>query len=450
MTQKEALHILKMGHSVFLTGAAGTGKTHLLNEYIDYLKSKNLNIAITASTGIAATHIGGQTIHSWSGIGIYDNLNDFNLDKILQNEKLFNKYKKIKVLIIDEISMLHGSKLNMINTLFKKFRDNNLAFGGIQVIFCGDFFQLPPVIKNKNDITNDFAFNSNSWQELNPIICYLEENYRQKNNSLVDLLNNIRLNKNKDEVLSLLNKFITKKSEEDILKLYTHNVNVDEINEKKYNSLSNKLKEYSFEMFQKGKKKYIDILKNNCLAKDIIKLKIDTKIIFIKNNKDKKYQNGTLGTVIDFDKNQNPIVKIFTGEKVVVLRESWQYLDENGKVLAEIFQFPIKYAWAITIHKSQGMTIDKAEIDLSNAFGTGMGYVALSRLKTLENINLIGINENALFIDENIIKIDKLFKEKSIKARYALSKYLDDKQIAKKELIKKQEDFILNSGGDMF
>ena len=129
-----------MGYSVFLTGAAGTGKTFILNKYIEYLKSHSISPAITASTGIAATHIGGQTIHSWSGIGIYEKLDKWTLDKLEQNEKLYKRYKDVKVLIIDEISMLHATRLDMINTLFKKFRQSSLPFGGIQIIFLWRFF----------------------------------------------------------------------------------------------------------------------------------------------------------------------------------------------------------------------------------------------------------------------------------------------------------------------
>ena len=170
MSQEEALDILKMGHSVFLTGAAGTGKTFVLNKYIQYLKTHSISPIISASTGIAATHIAGQTIHSWSGIGIMEKLDRFALDRLEQNEKLYKKYENVKVLIIDEISMLHASRLDMINTLFKKFRHSDKPFAGIQIIFCGDFFQLPPVVKNfqkrNTDLENtetesdkEFAYN---------------------------------------------------------------------------------------------------------------------------------------------------------------------------------------------------------------------------------------------------------------------------------------------------
>ena len=459
MTQSEALNILKMGYSVFLTGAAGTGKTFILNKYIEYLKSHSISPAITASTGIAATHIGGQTIHSWSGIGIYEKLDKWTLDKLEQNEKLYKRYKDVKVLIIDEISMLHATRLDMINTLFKKFRQSSLPFGGIQIIFCGDFFQLPPVVKNfkkeETDDSNEFAYNATSWKELNPIVCYLKENYRQEDENLTKILNDIRFEREVENIYYLLNnkynkdiEDLDKKNKQDLLKLYTHNIDVDEINLEKYSVLPN-YKEYCYEMKGNGKKNQIEILKNNCLAPEMINLKKGAKVIFIKNDKDKEYQNGTIGEIIDFDEANMPIVKTFNGKKINVSIESWQYTNDDGKVLAEISQIPLRYAWAITIHKSQGMTLDAASIDLSKAFASGMGYVALSRVKKIENINLIGINQEALKINKNVSFQDKIFKEKSNRAATALLKYLDDDGKPKKELIKKQESFILNSEGDL-
>lgn len=460
MSQDEALNILKLGYSVFLTGAAGTGKTFILNQYIDYLKLNNIHIAITASTGIAATHINGQTIHSWSGIGIAEKLDTKLIDKLLQTEKLYKKYNNLKVLIIDEISMLHGSRLDMINTLFKKFKDNNLPFGGVQVIFCGDFFQLPPVIKNNslntlftdnnqdNILEKEFAYNSKAWQELNPIICYLEKNYRQSDDELNLILNQIRENSNQEEIYnkllasSISTKPTLNKKKVDILKLYTHNIDVDSINLRNYLKLD-KRKEYTYNLSESGNKNMLEFLKKNCLAPESISLRLGTKIIFIKNDKSRRYQNGTLGKVVDFDTKQMPIVETYDGDKLILSPDSWQSVDDNGKVQAEISQLPIKYAWAITIHKSQGMTLDAAEIDLSKAFGTNMGYVALSRVKSLENINLIGLNQKSLNINYKVLAQDKIFKEKSKKAVEAIQKYyLDNK--SKQELKKKQEDFLNN------
>ena len=453
MTQKEALDILKMGHSVFLTGAAGTGKTFVLNQYIDYLKSHDINPAITASTGIAATHVGGQTIHSWSGIGILDKLDRYSIDKLEQNEKLYKRYENIKVLIIDEISMLHSSRLDMINKLFKTFRHSDKPFAGIQIIFCGDFFQLPPVVRNSSsefESDKEFAYHSNAWKELNPVICYLSENYRQDDEHLLKILNNIRFERDIDEVYKKLEDKIdseNKKLEKDIIRLYTHNIDVDYINQEEYNSLD-KNEEHTFEMEEKGKTNLVETLKNTCLAPEILNLKIGTKVIFVRNDINKEYQNGTLGEVVDFDFTGLPIVETFNKKRITVDRESWQTTNDDGKVLAEISQIPLRYAWAITIHKSQGMTLDAAEIDLAKAFGSGMGYVALSRVRKFENIKLLGIHGDALKINKDVVRQDKLFREKSDRASAALDKYYEDNEM-KKKLKKKQEDFIIMCDGNL-
>lgn len=455
MTQKEALDIMKMGHSVFLTGAAGTGKTFVLNKYIEYLKSHSIPPAITASTGIAATHIGGQTIHSWSGIGVYEKLDKYTLDKLEQNEKLYKRYANVKVLIIDEISMLHANRLDMINTLFKTFRKNDLPFGGIQIVFCGDFFQLPPVVKRYGkmedypDEDQEFAYNSLAWKELNPIICYLEENYRQKEGeTLTKILNDIRFERDTNKILQKLNKNLSSQTKTETLKLYTHNIDVDTINLEKYCDLKIDSPEFSYEVICNGKKNFVEILKANCLAPESINLKKGAKVIFVKNDKNREYQNGTLGEIIDFDVSNMPIVKTFDGKKISVSRENWQYVNDDGKVLAEISQLPLRYAWAITVHKSQGMTLDAAEIDLSKAFGTGMGYVALSRVRKFENICLLGIHDKALKINPGVTKQDKVFRARSEKASQALEKYFSSKEMENK-LKRLQEDFILASDGDL-
>ena len=148
MTQNDALEILKMGHSVLLTGAAGSGKTHTLNTYIEYLKKNNVGVAVTASTGIAATHLGGTTIHSWSGLGIRDVLSPYEMDALEQRSYLWKRYHATRVLIIDEISMLHHFQLDLIDKLCRAFKRINTPFGGMQVVFCGDFFQLPPISRD--------------------------------------------------------------------------------------------------------------------------------------------------------------------------------------------------------------------------------------------------------------------------------------------------------------
>ena len=204
MTQKEALEILKTGANVFLTGEPGAGKTYTINEYVNYLRSHGVETAITASTGIAATHIGGMTIHSWSGIGIKNKLTKYDLDKISCNEYVCRRIRRAKVLIIDEVSMLSADTLLMIEAVCREVKQKAEIFGGLQVIFVGDFFQLPPIVKNfeqdpqsslyENKTESIFACNSIVWERARPIICYLDEQYRQDDTDFLTILSAIRAN----------------------------------------------------------------------------------------------------------------------------------------------------------------------------------------------------------------------------------------------------------------
>lgn len=436
MTQKEALDILKLGHNVFLTGSPGTGKTFVLNKFVKYLKAHNIDIGITASTGIAATHIGGQTVHSFVGIGIKEYFNDRDIENLFQNEKLYNRLNKIKVLIIDEISMLQANTLDNIDKVLRAVRRSDKVFGGVQMIFCGDFFQLPPVIKNTIDETfedrdkrllKEFAFNAKSWKNANLVICYLKENKRQEDKTLSDILNMIRQrDENIYESMQALYETIENNLDNPI-RLYSHNKDVDNINNKHYMDLQN-VEEYSFIMKEKGNSNHRENLKKSILALETLKLKKGTKVIFIKNDKFGKYQNGTMGIIVDFDKDENnyPIIELKNGENIKVRQESWSIKDDNDKILAEIEQLPLRYAWAITIHKSQGMTLDEAEIDLSSGFGFGMGYVALSRVKTLSGLRLLGINTMSLAVATPVSEYDKILNQKSQKARESIKKYLDE------------------------
>jgi len=190
MTQEEALNILKAGRNVYLTGAAGSGKTYVLNKYRDYLKERGVITAVTASTGIAATHLGGMTIHSWSGIGIKDNLSDFDIELLTQKERLWKRYDKAKVLIIDEVSMLHPRMFDCLNRLTQAMKGDSNAFGGIQVVLSGDFFQLPPIVAGEEKVS--YIDSSLVWKTMDVRVCYLEEQYRQDDISLLGILDEIR------------------------------------------------------------------------------------------------------------------------------------------------------------------------------------------------------------------------------------------------------------------
>jgi ATP-dependent DNA helicase PIF1 len=419
MTQKTALSILKLGHTTFLTGAAGAGKSYVLREYIKYLKEHKVNYAVTASTGIASTHINGQTIHAWSGIGIKSHLTAYDLDALEEKQSLYKKWNSTSVLIIDEVSMLHASFIDMLNTLGKHMRRSDKPFGGLQVIFTGDFFQLPPVTRGVVD-GDIFAFTSAAWKEARPVICYLTEQFRQDDDALTSLLNAIRSGDIEEDHYTLLESRTKTPHKDDHIKLYTHNENVDSINEEAFQKLKGEIR--SFHMTTKGKASIVETLKKNCLAPEVLNLKIGAKVICIKNAQDRSYVNGSMGEVTSFDKDGSPVVILLNGKRVTILPDSWK-IEEEGKVRAELQQLPLRLAWAITVHKSQGMTIDKAEIDLSRAFASGQGYVALSRLTSLDGLYLKGFTKQALHIIERVREEDILFRKKSDNAEDALTKY---------------------------
>jgi ATP-dependent exoDNAse (exonuclease V) alpha subunit len=426
MKQKTALEILKLGHNVFLTGPAGSGKTHLLKQYIDYLKSKNIGVAVTASTGIAATHMNGQTIHSWSGMGIAEALSEAEYKKIQERGYQQKRFEKTNVLIIDEVSMLHAHQLDIVNNICKRFKEPFLAFGGMQVILCGDFFQLPPVTKNGEDAC--FVIESEAWQEMNPKVCYLEEQYRQEDREMLDVLNDIRnrtcSEKTKKLLVSRRNKEI--KNSFRPTRLYTHNANVDAINALELGKIKQEAK--TFQMKASGVEYLVSAVKKGCLAPETLSLKKGAIVMFVKNNFEKGYVNGTLGEVIGFETKGYPIVRTVSGKTIVATPEQWS-VEENEESLASVTQIPLRLAWAITVHKSQGMTLDAVEMDLSKSFEYGMGYVALSRVRTLSGIKLLGINERALQVNPKVFELDKLLAEAS---RNNVAEHVMAKEMKKK------------------
>jgi ATP-dependent exoDNAse (exonuclease V) alpha subunit len=442
MKQTEALDILKSGYNVFLTGAPGSGKTFLLNKYIEYLKKNNITVSVTASTGIAATHMGGTTLHSWSGIGIKEEFDEREIKKICTKGYLRKKIKKANVLIIDEISMIKASQFEAVNKICQYIKRSQRPFGGIQVVCSGDFFQLPPVVKPvanylvdqqpslSNSTKNEFIWEknqkiftseSNVWKEMNMKICYLDEQYRTKDKNLYQILNCIRENnieKSKNLLLENLKKIpLLKKNI--FTKLYTHNVDVDSIN---YAELSKiKGKEYFYQMTSKGNHLVVEILKKSCLAPEKLILKKDAEVMFIKNNFEAGYVNGTQGKIIGFAEGDFPIVKTHEGKKITVKYADWN-VEEEDSAVAGISQIPLRLAWAITVHKSQGMNLDSAEIDLSKCFLEGMGYVALSRLKSLNGLKLVGINNLAFCVNSKALEIDKKFRKLSENAVHEMNK----------------------------
>lgn len=438
MTQAEALDILKMGHNVFLTGAAGSGKTHTLRTYIQYLKEHHVPVAVTASTGIAATHLGGMTIHAWSGLGIRDDLTEIDIEDLESRQYLWKRYEATKVLIIDEISMLHHFRFDLLDRLCRAFKRKDTPFGGMQVVLCGDFFQLPPVTR-PGEPDAYFAYHSRIWRNMNLKICYLEEQHRQQDSEFLSVLNAIRTNTVDEDIVLTLQGRLHQDTHAEVspTKLSSHNEDVDFVNDEELKKVKGKEKKYV--MTSRGNPNLVAALKKSCLAPETLTVRVGARVMFVKNNYEKGYVNGTLGEVEGYDVNGNPLVRTVAGKCISATIESWS-IEEDGKVKAEISQIPLRLAWAITIHKSQGMSLDAAEIDLSKSFVVGMGYVALSRVRSLNGIKLLGFNNTALQVHPEVLEVDNELRQWSNDAVMMLE------DVGRNKIAEVQEAFITKNG----
>ena len=463
MKQTDALSILKTGQNVFLTGQAGAGKTYVLNAYIDYLHKFDIPVAITASTGIAATHLNGMTLHSWSGIGIKNSFAPEDFLKLSKKDAFTARLRATRVLIIDEISMLHKKQVDLVNKVLQHFLESDLPFGGLQVIFAGDFFQLPPIGEKGEQTKDKFAFMSDVWVDMvknqKLRVCYLSEQHRQAGDneverygmSLNDILNQIRTNKVQPSTRAVLAGTKTQHVDGERTRLYTHNLNVDTINQSELDAIETEA--HTYQAYSSGDETLITQLKKNVRAPETLVLKQGAKVMFVKNDPIKEVYNGSMGVVVGFNKSNEhnilPIVRLNDGRNLTVTNEMWEIDNHQGKVLASYHQLPLCLAWAITVHKSQGMTLDAAEIDLSRTFESGQGYVALSRLKSLMGLKLLGINDKSLILDEFARVADERFLELSTQSQAWLDQMSTDAlERLQRTFIKRNGDYSLVQSDD--
>lgn len=416
MDQEKAIQLAIEGYNIFLTGNAGTGKTYTLQKIIKELRARGKTVAVTASTGIAATLLDGQTIHAWAGIGIKKELFSDDFNKIKYNRWSNGRIYSADVLIIDEISMLPDYCLDLVDEVCRFIKNPFEPFGNIQVIVCGDFFQLPPVVEDGKQ--KPYCFNSRSWQDAEFKVCYLEKIYRQSDSEFIDLLNSIRKNKITPRHKKILDS-LKQNSNNHSVKLFCKNKYVDGINAVALNKIPSEA--HIFDMTDDGSDEIkIENLKKNCLAPKKLIIKIGAKVMILVNDQtdERRYVNGTMGEVVFIGKDEIGI-ELYKNEKIVYLeRHTWkmeEYDPREKKYIpvASITQFPVKLAWAITVHKSQGATFENVDLDLSDAFVEAQGYVALSRVTSLDGLQLRGYNAKALRVDPEIIKHDEIFIQAS-------------------------------------
>jgi ATP-dependent DNA helicase PIF1 len=408
--------------NIFITGPGGCGKTYLIRLIVDHAKKNIKEYQVCAMTGCAAIllNCSAKTIHSWSGIGLANGNIDDIVFQVTNSRSKRSNWKKVEILIIDEISMLSLKLFIILDKIARIIKKKpNIPFGGIQLIFSGDFYQLPPVSNNIDDIeSNMFCFENELWDETFKTPCFLKTIFRQKNdNQYSKILNEIRIGRLHRSTCELLNKQVNKKYD-NIIKptiLFPRRSDVDNINKIEYNKLDGEEKSYKIEsnkkltdkddLFSEIDKDYeINYLTNNIMAEKNLSLKIGTIVMCVANiDMDSEFPivNGSQGTVIEFVGNL-PKVKFTNGTTRVIAKHTW--VSEKIKSTG-VLQIPLIYAWAITIHKSQGVTLDVAMIDVGNSiFECGQTYVALSRITSLDGLFLKGFNPLKIKVNKKVLE----------------------------------------------
>ena len=468
MRQTDALRILNAGANVFLTGAPGAGKTYVLNQFVKQARQRGASVAVTASTGIAATHLNGQTIHSWSGVGVAQVMTDTLLKQI--KTRRGKRIRATDILVIDEISMMHAWLFDMVDQACRAVRRSREPFGGLQVVMSGDLFQLPPVSNTRRDRElvapppelvamreryakagrnpNGFVTESLVWPELNPIVCYLTEQHRQDTGQLLDVLTDIRQGTVTDTDRQALDTRIgVEPAGNDVaISLYPNNRQADALNDSKLAQINEP--EHRFEAESSGQVSLIKRLKSTMLAPEILSLKVGAAVMALRNDTNQQYVNGSLGTVVDFvstTEGEYPMVDFENGHTVIMQPAAWEMMD-GETVLASVKQVPLRCAWAITIHKSQGMTLDRARMDLRRTFAPGMGYVALSRVESMDGLYLDGINERAFLVSPEAVRLDGILRERSQMAERELAEH-GDEAFSRTALRQEEDEF---AQGDLF
>ncbi len=382
-------HALDSGRNVFLTGMAGTGKSTLLRGLIE---ERGDVVTITAATGIAALNVGGITVHRWSGmlLGPRADQSDAEYFKQLQKDHRFSvragfdRVRDCEVLVIDEISMLSGRTLQFLDFLCRALRRRDEPFGGIQIVATGDFLQLPPVRKNPA-VPYDWAFLTKAWRDAAFAVIHLTKIHRQDEPDFTQALSAFRQGEIRGSDAATLHRRVVTFPDGNITRLYTHNVQVDKWNAYRLAELEGESRIFDAKLT--GPEDQQQFLIKNLLTPQQLELKCGARVMFTVNSAEGGFVNGQTGIVLSWGSHH--IVVGSVGREIPVAPFQWRY-DERDPRSATFAQFPLRLSYALTIHKSQGLTLDSAYVDVRAAREPGQAYVALSRVRTLAGLHLKG------------------------------------------------------------
>ena len=431
--EQQIIHdiVVQRGQSVFFTGAAGTGKSFLLRHLIKSLRRKyggSEQVAVTSSTGIAACNVGGMTLHSWAGIGLGTEEPTRLAGKVNRNKNAQSRWRNCRVLIVDEVSMLDGELFDKLEFLARQVRKNNNPFGGMQVILVGDFFQLPPVAKRGEPMF--FCFEAKCWPVVIKKTYILQQVFRQKDDQFVRILNEMRvcdLSMRSIDVLNTLSRPVQYTDGVEATELYALRQQVHTSNEARLSALEGKLHTFQTSDYVENVDHYDNMVKRldtNCLAPRELQLKVGAQVMLITNlDQDRGLVNGSVGIIRAFEefpelKKTYPIVEFPPTKSrkftcvVRIKSHDWK-IEDGSRVLATRSQLPLVLAWAWSVHKSQGQTIDRLKIDLGRIFEYGQAYVALSRATSLDTLQVLNFRPGCVKTHPKVIAFAKSLRTAS-------------------------------------
>lgn len=399
--QSQALELLKSGENIFLTGEAGSGKSTIIREL---LKGQDPKVFPTlASTGAAAVLIGGRTFHSFFGLGLMEGGPRQTFEKVMKDAKTLKRISSVEGFIIDEISMLSADAFTVAEELCRFARNSHLPWGGLRVLAVGDFAQLPPVTLSHQK--REFVFETRAWERSQFLPCSLLQNHRVEDPEYLELLNKIRVGVVDESVEDLLNSRLRHDDEDDKgLRLFPHRKTSEDFNRRELDSLNADLIEIPSILY--GPAMRVQALLRNSPIPEVLFLKEGAHVMFVQNDPQKRWVNGTRGQIIKIGKDEL-IIEKSNGREVTVGKADFSMMDAEGKIVASLHNFPVTLAYATTIHKSQGATLEKVWLDLTRLWEPGHGYVALSRLKSSSGLNLLGWRHTSFRVDPKVIAFHK-------------------------------------------
>lgn len=396
--QSRALKILAGENNVFLTGGAGTGKSTVISEFIKNRES----VAVLASTGTAAILLGGRTVHSFFGLGIMEGGADAVVERAVKHRGIVQRLRKTKTVLIDEVSMIGASELACAEKIARKARANSAPWGGLRVVVIGDFAQLPPVVRAApgSEPERPWCFLSEAWRDslFDPVV--LKEIVRSRDSDWNRILGELRWGEMEEASYEVLRSRVRPVPLEfQGTRLFARRAQVESLNQERLKTLPGSAREYP--TIYMGNAQRVDELKRNAPIPEILVLKPGALVMFRQNDPDYKFVNGTLGRVVKLQ-DQQIEVELLSGKTVELKSTTYSLLDAEGQVLASATNFPLNLAWACTIHKAQGATLDRVHADLRGVWEHGQSYVALSRVRSVEDLTLEGVTPRSFLLDPQV------------------------------------------------